>query len=126
MDTRISNLAQIASVRRYTITEGREAGLSVIDCDNGKIRFLVNASKACDIMQLYHEGQNMSFISKNGFVKRELPFDNRFEGGMLYTCGLDNIGAHEGFELHGKLHCTPAEILRAEVDEFIRITEDML
>jgi hypothetical protein len=117
MDGRISNLAQVASLRRYTLTEGAGKGLDVIDCDNGRIRFLLNVDKALDVMQLYHEGQNMSFISKNGFVKRELPFDNRFEGGMLYTCGLDNIGAHEGFELHGKLHCTPAEILRAEVDE---------
>jgi hypothetical protein len=122
MDTRISNLAQIASVRRYTITEGREAGLSVIDCDNGKIRFLVNASKACDIMQLYHEGQNMSFISKNAFTKREIPFLRRFEGGMVYTCGLDSVGGREGYELHGSFHNTPAEVVRAErTDEEIVI-----
>ena len=117
MDGRISNLAQVVSLRRYTLTEGAGKGLDVIDCDNGRIRFLLNVDKALDVMQLYHKGQNLSFISKNGFVKRELPFDNRFEGGMLYTCGLDNIGAHEGFELHGKLHCTPAEILRAEASE---------
>ena len=122
MDTRISNSVQIASVRRYTITEGREAGLSVIDCDNGKIRFLVNASKACDIMQLYHEGQNMSFVSKNAFTKREIPFLRRFEGGMVYTCGLDSIGGREGYELHGSLHNTPAEVVRAEcTDEEIVI-----
>ena len=122
MDTRISNSVQIASVRRYTITEGREAGLSVIDCDNGKIRFLVNASKACDIMQLYHEGQNMSFVSKNAFTKREIPFLRRFEGGMVYTCGLDSVGGREGYELHGSLHNTPAEVVRAEcTDEEIVI-----
>lgn len=122
MDTRISNPVQIASVRRYTITEGREAGLSVIDCDNGKIRFLVNASKACDIMQLYHEGQNMSFISKNAFTKREIPFLRRFEGGMVYTCGLDSVGGREGYELHGSFHNTPAEVVRAErTDEEIVI-----
>lgn len=114
MDTRISNMAQIASVRRYTLTEGRERGLEVIDCDNGKIRFLINASKACDIMQLYHEGQNMSFVSKNAFTKREIPFLRRFEGGMVYTCGLDSVGGREGYELHGSFHNTPAEVVRAE------------
>ena len=77
MDGRISNFMQIASLRRYTLTEGRAAGIDVIDCDNGKMRFLINVSKACDIMQLYHEGQNMSFVSKNGFTKREIPFLRR-------------------------------------------------
>ena len=117
MDARISNLAQIASLRRYHLMGGAQDGLEVIDCDNGKLRFLVNVSKACDIMQLYHEGQNVSFISKNGFTKREIPFLNRFEGGMLYTCGLDNAGRREGYEMHGSFHNTPAEILRAECNE---------
>ena len=117
MDGKISNFQQIASMRRYTLTEGRGQGLDIIDCDNGKIRFLLNVSKACDIMQLYHEGQNMSFISKNGFTKRETDFLNRFEGGMLYTCGLDSVGGREGYELHGTLHNIPAEIIRAECNE---------
>ena len=74
MDGRVSNLMQVASLRRYRLTGGREDGLEVIDCDNGVIRFLLNVSKACDIMQLYHKGQNVSFVSKNGFIKRETPF----------------------------------------------------
>lgn len=114
MDGRISNFQQIASIRKYTLTEGREKGLDILDCDNGKIRFLLNVSKACDIMQLYHEGQNMSFVSKNGFTKREIPFLNRFEGGMLYTCGLDSVGGRDGYELHGNI---PAEITRSECNE---------
>lgn len=114
MDGRISNFAQVASLRRYTLTEGREKGLDVIDCDNGKIRFLLNVSKACDMMQLYYNGQNMTFISKNGFMQREVPFASRFEGGMLYTCGIDSVGEREGFEEHGTIHNTPAQILRAE------------
>ncbi len=117
MDGRISNLAQIASLRRYRLTEGREKGLEVIDCDNGTLRFLLNVSKACDMMQLYHKGQNLTFVSKNGFQARELPFAKRFEGGMLYTCGLDSVGEREGFEEHGSVHGIPAEILRAEVSE---------
>lgn len=108
---------QVASLRRYTLCEGSEAGLEVLDCDNGKLRFLLNVSKACDVMQLYHEGQNISFVSKNGFTKREIPFLNRFEGGMLYTCGLDSVGGREGYELHGTLHNIPAKITRAECDE---------
>lgn len=117
MDGRISNFMQAASLRRYHLMGGAQDGLEVIDCDNGKLRFLVNVTKACDIMQVYHEGQNISFISKNGFTKREISFLNRFEGGMLYTCGLDNAGRREGYEMHGTFHNTPAEILRAECTE---------
>ncbi|MBE6713585.1 MAG: DUF4432 family protein [Ruminococcaceae bacterium] len=126
MDGKISNLAQVASLRRYTVTSGKEQGLDIIDCDNGKLRFLLNVSKACDVMQLYDKGQNMSFISKNGFMKRELPFAKRFEGGMLYTCGLDSVGEREGFEEHGSLHNTPVQILRAECDDTQIVVESLL
>ena len=117
MDGRISNYMQMASMRRYHLMGGTQDGLEVIDCDNGRLRFLINVSKACDIMQIYHEGQNVSFISKNGFTKREISFLNRFEGGMIYTCGLDSAGRREGYEMHGTFHNTPAEILRAECSE---------
>ena len=130
MDERISNFGQVATLRRYTVTEGREKGLDVIDCDNGCLRFLLNVNKACDIMQLYHKGQNMTFVSKNGFMQKDLPFGNRFEGGMLYTCGLESVGDREGFEPHGTIHTTPAQITRAEcteagivVEAVIRATE---
>ena len=73
MDGRISNFAQVASIRRYRLMGGTQDGTEVIDCDTGCLRFLVNVSKACDIMQLYHEGQNVSFVSKNGVTKREIP-----------------------------------------------------
>ena len=117
MDGRISNFQQVASLRRYTITTGRGKGLDVIDCDNGKIRFLLNVTKALDVMQIYHEGQNVSFLSKNAFTAREIPFLNRFEGGMLYTCGVDNAGNREGYMQHGTYHETNAEILTATCDE---------
>ena len=116
MDGKISNLQQIASVRRYTVDSGREQGIKVIDCDNGSLRFLLNESKALDIMQLYHKGQNVSFLSKNAFVKSELPFLRRFEGGMLYTCGLDCAGKREGHEQHGTFHNLPADVITAYAD----------
>ncbi len=126
MDGRISNFEQLASLRRYTMTDGRGKDLDVIDCDNGNIRFLLNVSKACDIMQLYHGGQNVSFISKNGFTKREVPFPCRFEGGMIYTCGLDSLGHREGYELHGTLHNISAEITCAKCDEYGILVEAVI
>ncbi len=117
MNGKISNFAQVASLRRYTYVSGKEKGIEVIDCDNGKLRFLLNVTKALDIMQLYHCGQNVSFLSKNAFTPREIPFGERFEGGMVYTCGLNSLGHREGFELHGNLHNTNAQVVCARCDE---------
>lgn len=39
MDGRISNFAQVASIRRYEMTEGEERGLRVLDCDNAGSAF---------------------------------------------------------------------------------------
>lgn len=116
MDGRISNIAQAGGLRRYILTEGKEAGLRVIEIDTGKIRFLLNESKALDVMQLYHKGQNVSFISKNGFLSGGQAFAKRFEGGMVYTCGLDAVGDIPGREMHGSLHNIPARVTRAEFD----------
>ncbi|MBQ8342147.1 MAG: DUF4432 family protein [Clostridia bacterium] len=117
MNSKISNFDQICSLRRYTLTEGEGGGLDVIDCDNGKLRFLLNVSCALDMMQLYCEGTNLSFISKNGFNACKGPFSRRFEGGMLYTCGLDSVGDRRGFEVHGSLHQTPARVTAMRSDE---------
>ena len=108
---------QICSMHRYMALDGEMKGLNVIDCHNGKLHFLINESKALDIMQVYYRGENVSFISKNGFKARELHFLRRFEGGMLYTCGLDCVGDVEGHDLHGSLHNTPAILTHMECTE---------
>ena len=117
MNEKINNLSQIASVSRYKITSGKGQGLNVIDCNNGVIRFLLNESHALDVMQLYHLGTNVSFLSKNAFVDGVGNFDNRFEGGMLYTCGFDSVGGRDGFVTHGSFHLTPAEVTKIECNE---------
>lgn len=116
-DGRINNSLQNAYIRRYTLTDGKEAGLRVIEMAGCDLRVLLNESKALDIMQLWYEGQNMSFVSKNGFTAREIDFLERFEGGMLYTCGLDSMGGREGFVLHGTHHNTPAKVISLIEDE---------
>ncbi len=117
MDGRISNFSQIAYIRRYTMNGGKEDGLKVVEINNGKLRVLLNESKALDLLQMWHEGVNISFVSKNGFTKREIPFMRRFEGGMMYTCGLDDVGGREGYELHGNFHNNPAQIIECKCCE---------
>lgn len=130
MDKRVNNPDQTAYVRRYVLTDGASAGLKVIEVYNGVLRFLLNESKALDVMQLFHKGTNISYLSKNTFTKRETTFLKRFEGGMLYTCGIDVIGGQEGYEDHGSFHNIPALITKCEckngkitVEATIRDTE---
>lgn len=117
MNGKISNPAQLAYARRYTLTEGKENGVKVVEINNGILRLMLNESKNLDIMQLWHKGTNVSFLSKNGFSAKDNAFIKRFEGGMLYTCGTDSVGAREGFELHGSLHNTPAKIISCEAND---------
>ncbi len=117
MNGKISNQKQVSSLMRYTVSDGKEKGLDVIDCTNGKIRVLLNVSKALDIMQLYYEGQNVSFVSKNAYTPENGNFSGRFEGGMLYTCGLDCLGVIEGYEVHGTFHTHRADVYRTECTE---------
>lgn len=123
---KICNCLQSEYIRRYILSEGQEEGIKVIELNNGYIRLLLNESKGLDIMQLWHKGTNISFVSKNGFTKRELPYLERFEGGMLYTCGLDNIGRQSGFEMHGSYHNTPAKIISIDRNDiFLKVVAEM-
>ena len=107
MNGKISNLQQIISVNEYTLKDSK---IDVLDCNNGKIRFLLNKSRAMDIMQVYHKGTNISFVSKNGF-NNNASFVQSFEGGMVYTCGLNSVGTRNGFRQHGDFHTYPAKLL---------------
>ena len=126
MDKRVSNPMQAAYLRRYMLTSGKENGIRVIEVFNGRLRFLLNESKALDMMQLFDRDLNLSFLSKNGFMARELPFTKRFEGGMLYTVGLDSAGARDGYELHGSFHNLPADVTETVCNgDIIRVTANI-
>lgn len=112
MNGKLANLAQKGSARQYTLD-----GLRMLDCDNGRLRFLLNVDRALDMPQLYRRGENVSFVCKNGFSSRAQPFARRFEGGMLYTCGLDSLGVRAGYEQHGSLHNTPARLITVDCSE---------
>lgn len=117
MVKQISNLSQVIYIREYVIQSGRENGVEVIELNNPHLRVLLNKSKALDIMQIFHQGMNISFISKNGFSTRSDEFIKRFEGGMLFTVGLDSAGVREGFPLHGSFHNLKPNIFKKEITD---------
>lgn len=117
MDPRIGNHEQVCSVRRVEALDGRGAGTRLVYVANGRLHFTLSESNALDILQLWHEGTNVSFVSKNGLVADTGDFPRAFPAGMLYTCGLDAIGGVDGHPLHGRLHSVPAQIREIGADE---------
>ena len=128
LNERTGNLEQAAYVRRAVLTEGKAAGMKVIDAANAAGLSLTLAESRClDIERLSYRGINMGFLSKAGLVSPQNlasvqgEFPKHFPGGMLYTCGLNNIGQpseKDGNTLppHGTIGMTPAENVFAEVD----------
>ncbi|MBP1586954.1 MAG: aldose 1-epimerase family protein [Clostridia bacterium] len=127
MDKRISNTKQLCEALRVTASEGREKGAELIYCSNGVLNFVLSASNSLDILRLWHRGTNIGFLSKNGLYTPRDAFPHTFPGGMLYTCGLDNIGDREGFPVHGRMHNIPADVREIRADETgIRIVGEIV
>lgn len=111
-DGRISNPAQTCSA----VTVYTERGEKLIFADNGCLSFTVLCDRGMDIYSLRHKGTNISFLSKNGLNGFNGEFESRFEGGLLYTCGLDTVGGRKP-PVHGKIHNIPARITGVTADE---------
>lgn len=117
MNKQISNIQEVCYIREYSFTSGKEKGVEVIELYNGLLRVLLNKSKALDVLQLFYKGKNMSLITKNGISNSNGAFSKRFEGGLLYTVGLDSAGVREGYEIHGSFHNLLPNVIRKEILE---------
>lgn len=119
------NMQQLMHVRPMTHDEGRARGMRVYDIKNGLLRFAVMADKCLDIADVSFRGHNISFLSKPGLMGRGHYDTNGDEalrsimGGMLFTCGLENICAPcriggRDYPMHGRIRTTPAEHVSAD------------
>lgn len=129
----IGNPAQLVTLRRVTISEGRSRGTEMIEVKTaGGLELDVLPDAGLDIGQCRYKGINMSWMSKNGYDSPaaispyETEFVNTFPGGLLYTCGLRSAGpanrdGGEWHPLHGRYHSLQAEQVCAEIagDEII-------
>ena len=116
------NLEQIACTKRIEYKSGKANGVNAILCRNESLSLTLLESMALDIFDLSYAGKNMSFISKNGLVSRNLSNSNGYDfakyfgGGFLYTCGLDNIGnSNDNKPVHGSFASIPAQILKEQI-----------
>ena len=99
-EKKISNVAQIRFAQEIVIADKR-----CILAQNGALEILFNKDNALDIVWVKYKGVNVSFLSKNGLNDGTRDFVGNFEGGFLYTCGMDNVSACvDGKPVHGSLH----------------------
>lgn len=119
----IGSVEQIGGIRDFTFNDGKAKGVRAIEINTGKICFTVLPDRCMDIAQASFKGQNVSWISKTGitapqfYEKEGTGFLRGFYGGLLTTCGLENIGRPFGeYGLHGRIGNTPAEKISVFAD----------
>lgn len=97
---KLGNRSQLRSAEEITIS-----GKHCIWVHNGALEFLFNKDNALDIVWAIFRGVNISFLSKNGLNDGNRDFAGNFEGGFLYTCGMDNVSSCVSDKpVHGSLH----------------------
>ena len=113
----VTRLDALAEVRDSVDTDGSR----VIDVRlAGGLSFEVLPQRGLDIGSVWHLGSPVSWrsalpIADNNDTNPSSGFLSRFTGGMLVTCGLENIGAaRDGRPMHGSHHRTPAADVRCE------------
>lgn len=123
---KIGHAGQVCSAVRSLVTDGRAQGARLVHVANDRLHFVLAESNALDVLQLWHEGMNVGFLSRNGLYTGAGDFAQKFPAGFLYTCGLDATGVVEGRPVHGRLHSVPAEIREMRCDEAgVRIVGEM-
>lgn len=125
----LGNPAQLFTLRRVTMTEGRAKGTDIIEvCTAGGLSLDILPDAGLDIGQCRYKGINMSWMSKNGYdspaaiMPYETEFSNTFPGGLLYTCGLRSAGPAnrdkgEWHPLHGRYHSLQAEHVSTDIED---------
>ena len=117
---KLGNIDQAAGIRNAEIIGGRGEHIRIAEFYNAAgLRFTVVPDLGMDLFELSYKGVNFSFQSKNGMTSPQAfnamngEFAEQWSGGMMVTCGLDNVGGHtsEGgvFPTHGRIHYVSAK-----------------
>lgn len=115
-------ISQIGGLRRFTLNEGREKGVELIQLRTGAgLSCYISPSRGLDISLAEFGGVPLSWQSANGdvhpayFDPAGLGWLRSAVGGLLMTCGLSSVGSPgEGEGLHGRAHHLPAGQVTAE------------
>jgi hypothetical protein len=117
---RVGQMDQLAGIRLVEAGEGKGRGCRLLDVWTGTgLRFQVNADRALDISACDFKGLPLAWRSPAGDVHPTyyepygLGWLRSFPGGLLATCGLDQLGppcqdGDQEFGLHGRISNCPA------------------
>jgi len=123
---RVGDISQVAGVTRYVETEGKAAGVEVVQVRTGTgFSFSVLAGRGLDIGNAEYCGKALAWRSQTGnghsayFEPEGLGWLRDFHGGLLTSCGLTYAGApceddDETLGLHGRMSYLPAQNLYAD------------
>ena len=125
---RIGDVSQVASTRAVRLGDGNEDGVRAIDVRvAGGLSALVLADRGLDIGPAWVAGQPIGWQSTTGIVGPahgdEANWLRSFHGGLLTTCGLQNVGpANEDGGVHHGIHGRVSGIPARDVTH--RVVED--
>lgn len=116
---KLGNIDQIAGIRESRLIRGRSEGIEIAEFHNAAgLRFSVVPDRCMDLYDLSYKGINLSYHSQNGltsplaFDPAGIEFAEQWPGGMMVTCGLDNVGGASSvggnFPTHGRIAHVPA------------------
>jgi len=115
---RIGDASQLVSTRSARLADGSEDGVRVIDARaSGGLSVLILADRGLDLGPVWAAGHQVSWQSTTGVVHpayfAERDWLRSFHGGLLTTCGLQNVGLPSDDEgtshgLHGRISNVPA------------------
>lgn len=113
---RVGSVEQIGGIRDFVFNDGKAKGVRAIEVNTGNLCFTVLPDRCLDIAQANYKGTPVSWISKTGITdSRYYEKDGRsslrgFAGGLVFTCGLKNIGGPtDTYGLHDRIAFIPAE-----------------
>jgi galactose mutarotase-like enzyme len=116
---RLGSLHQLAGIDMVTAEDGLERGVrkALVRTGSG-LEYSVHVDRGFDIGEVRFNGINMTWRSPVGATQPPLHQDDpqgwlrRFPGGLLTTCGLDNVGpASQDRPMHGRYSQIPSQLL---------------
>lgn len=115
---RVGDVSQLVSTRAARLSDGSEDGVRIIDARaSGGLSAVILADRGLDLGPVWAAGHQVGWQSTTGVVHpahfEERTWLRSFHGGLLTTCGLQNVGLPSedqgtSYGLHGRISNTPA------------------
>ena len=108
-------IQQLCSAKQFVMKDSKGIDINIITVNNGSgLSFDILIDRALDIGNCFYNNINIAYITKNEYLspkhfnEGKSGFLDNFTGGLLTTCGLQNVGPSciiddVHFSMHGKV-----------------------